>query len=257
MRRRFLGCTWIGFVILLGMEAGAQEAQQAQRGWAQEEAQISREIDAIGKNQVLALGDSLTYIMAGVTDDFPGLPDARLINAGFIGMRTGELLLRTQALLDRAHPWAVLLMVGTNDRAQVGRNGTAAWLRDYSAIVRLIERSGVVPILETVPPTARHGGFVGGAAGAMGISAMNRAIRLLCQKDPHAVLVDLDPVLKGPDGFLPPGATDDGVHMDVAEYAKMAPLQRAGVQRAEGMRLPRPGQVHSDSAGATGRQAKE
>jgi lysophospholipase L1-like esterase len=254
MRRRFLGCTWIGFVILLGMEAGAREAQQR---WAQEDAQISREIDAIGKNQVLALGDSLTYIMAGVTDDFTGLPDARLVNAGFIGMRTGELLQRTQALLDRAHPWAVLLMVGTNDRGQVGRGGTGAWLRDYSAIVRLIERSGAVPILETVPPTARRGTFLAGAWGTKGIAAMNTEIRRLCQKDPKTVLVDLDPVLKAPDGYLPEGAASDGVHIGAAEYAKMAPLQRAGVQRAERMRLPRAGQVHAISAGAKGRQAKE
>lgn len=169
---------------------------------------------APGERYCVFVGDSLTE----------GLPLARLfpdvptLNRGIIsdGLRGAEPAVpglpgRLRESVFDCQPRAVFLLIGTNDMPHVDKP-LEFFEERYRAVVEEIRAKApeATLVLTTLPPTGeryrRHAAFNPRAR------AFNVFLRNLAREQ-NLPLVDLEPVLSGPDGLLRPELTGDGLHL--------------------------------------------
>lgn len=174
---------------------------------------INQEVEA-GSHSVLFLGDSITQKWdREIWHRYFAPLDA--LNLGVNGDRTEHLLWRLKhGNLDRQHPEAVVLLIGTND---IGRNRPAALIADgIRANLRLLRTRlptagilllGVLPRSES--PLSRR---------RRQVHDVNALIRA-CADNQHVWYADFGSVLLDPKGRLTRKVSLDGVHLTRRGYS--------------------------------------
>jgi lysophospholipase L1-like esterase len=170
-----------------------------------------------GPNPILRIGDSLTEQM------FVGLPtipynnqinghNANILNSGYMGIKTGETLPKTQYALGLSNPWAVIFQCGTNDALTSAPFDMATFIVDFESNVAAIKNhAGVVKIIIlSIPPVLNATcGF-----DQSRINAMNDAIQGICAKYPGVTFFDLDPYFMCQStGYARPNYLLDAAHL--------------------------------------------
>lgn len=176
---------------------------------------------------VTVVGDSITEGNT-VTE----LCGERVLNAGYGGITARELALRVPTVAPYAGR-VVWVLVGTNDawgpNNQLAQDGEAWWIqwrqtqtvrpgvyqtwREFHAqVVQGLMGTGARVVLVTIPP-AERGALV--SAGA--VAYLNAAVKFLGSAWGLQV-VDVYGALTDPQGYMPQGATLDGVHPNGPTY---------------------------------------
>jgi peptidoglycan/LPS O-acetylase OafA/YrhL/lysophospholipase L1-like esterase len=177
-----------------------------------------------GEPAVLLLGDSR------ITQwELPRLAGWRVINAGLNGSSTGQMRLRTAALLDRFHPKAVVIQAGINDLKYLGLHPELS-----SSLVALTSSN----LLSAASECAAHGCRVlvletwpagrpslarlpvWSSAVATGIQELNAELRAAASPEKGIWIVDLFQRA----GLNPAaGIYRDTLHLAPQAYARLTP----------------------------------
>lgn len=178
-----------------------------------------------GRPTVVLMGDSITDFWALESLQAPG--DARLINRGIAGQNSSVMLLRFQADVIELAPSAVVILTGSNDlRAYAGdpdaiTTGAVERLaRNIQAMADMAAGRRIAVALATLPPVG--GNLISTARSPAAIRAANARIAQIAAERGYPV-ADYHAALAGPDGLMPADLADDGIHPNLAGYARMGP----------------------------------
>ena len=167
----------------------------------------------MSKPVVVFMGDSLTEWMPR-----PQLKNYDLQLAGFSGMGVDFLLQRAPGILKRCPPLMAWVCIGAND---VWYFDPQQWEQAFSRLCQTITDSGARLFVSTLMPVENFG--FGADLDINNQLAMNNVIKK--QAIAHkAILVDSFAKFADNKGYLPPGSTDDGVHLTSATYQQWIPF---------------------------------
>lgn len=171
----------------------------------------------MAKPVVVFMGDSLTEWMPR-----PHLNNYRLAMAGYSGMGVSYLNQLVKQIMQHYQPRKVWLCIGINDvwgfdQGQRMEN----WEDEFAHLCSHIAISGTTLYGSTLMP-AENIGF-GSAINLHWMHEMNNAIKRQIAAH-NGVLVDSFAEFAQPDGYLPRGYSEDGVHLTRATYDKWVPF---------------------------------
>lgn len=182
---------------------------------------------APGENRVVFMGDSITQGW-NLQKHFPGKP---YINRGISGQTTAQMLIRFRQDVIDLKPKVVVILGGTNDIAgntgPMTRQETEA---NLMSMAELATASGIRVVLCSVLPSVNFW-WHPGQDPAPKIAALNKWIEGYAGEKGY-VYVDYYSAMKDAAGGLPPTMSRDGVHPLPAGFAVMAPLAKAGIEKA-------------------------
>jgi lysophospholipase L1-like esterase len=167
-------------------------------------------------NLYVSAGDSITAGV-GLTDPndcytvkLAGMLGKTVVNKGFPGFSSGELLDQISPILDDYKPGYLLILIGINDMIMgYGEDVAAANIR---IIIQECKDNKTIPVIATLTPVG--GDYVGLSSG---VRRLNDLIRQIAS-DLSVPLVDLDSAFNGNTTYL----QDDGLHPTAAGHALMA-----------------------------------
>ena len=171
----------------------------------------------MSKPTVVFMGDSLTEWMPR-----PRLDNYRLIMAGYSGMGVNYLNHIAGKILARYQPEKVWLCIGINDVWMFDQGQRLEdWENLFAELCHKISKSGTIFYGSTLMPVENIG--FGTAINLHWIHEMNKVI--VRQVDAYGgILVDSFSHFAQPDGYLPRGYSDDGVHLAASTYDKWVPF---------------------------------
>jgi lysophospholipase L1-like esterase len=182
-----------------------------------------------GKVRVVFLGDSITD--GWRLNEYFG-SDRDFVNRGIGGQITGEMLGRMKADVIDLRPRLVLVLAGIND---IGRGVPAATIENnLSMIADLAEAHHIQPIFASLLPVSDYHKDVNPQYARTSrlppakILEVNAWLRSFCEQR-HFPYVDYYAALVDKAGFLPPDASDDGIHPNAKGYRIMAPIALAAI----------------------------
>lgn len=182
---------------------------------------------APGEDRVVFMGDSITHGWP-LDSMFPGKP---YINRGISGQTTPQMLVRFRQDVIDLHPQVVVILGGTNDLAEnTGPMTLEQTENDLASMADLAAANHIRVVLCSVTPSVDFP-WHKGLAPAAKIAALNDWIRQYAAQKKY-VYVDYYSALKDGQGGLPATLSHDGVHPNLAGYARMAPLAQAGIAKA-------------------------
>ena len=169
------------------------------------------------KPTVVFMGDSLTEWMPR-----PKLNNYKLAMAGYSGMGVSYLNHLAQQIMERYQPQKVWLCIGINDVWMFGQDQRLQdWEGQFASICQKITTSGATLYGSTLMPVEKAG--FGTALDLLWIYEANKAI-IRQVSGFQGILVDSFAHFAQPDGYLPPGYSEDGVHLTLATYEKWVPF---------------------------------
>ena len=177
--------------------------------WQNRNARFIREADTLKTGRIIFLGNSITEGF-----DLPAyFPVSRPVNRGIKGDHTDGVLERLQSSVLKPIPSAVFLMIGIND---IGAgDADSIILGNYRQILERI-RSALpytrIYVHSILPTTSRWSNCP-----KEKINRLNEQIARLAVKN-RCDWVDIHPLFTGPDGYLRPELTSDGLHLNEAGY---------------------------------------
>ena len=174
--------------------------------WEARNSFIKFQAASIGVGKPLLLGDS---IIEGLWWNTLPESSCAIINGGFGGATLAELLRYSQGLLAATKPPVVTVLIGTNDASR--KDNVEQWRVKYTQLISIIEKSGAVPVLMTIPPVEQAPPFGAKYFSIERIKAYNKYIRGEAKKGGY-ILVDLHRAFANDKGYAPSGSTFDGVH---------------------------------------------
>jgi lysophospholipase L1-like esterase len=182
---------------------------------------------APGENRVVFMGDSITEGWR-FDESFPGKP---YINRGISGQTTPQMLVRFRQDVIRLKPKVVVILAGTNDIA--GNTGleTPEQVEDNLASMADMATSNHIRVVLCSILPAFDYSWRPGLTPAPKIDAINTWIKSYASEKGY-VYVDYHSAMKDARDGLPPTLSEDGVHPLPAGYAIMAPLAKAGIEKA-------------------------
>ena len=139
-------------------------------------------------------------------------------NAGIGGAGVRTFLGRTADILPHAQGTTVLLAIGVNDVNRGHAFSAKAWETDYRELSAQLAAGAASFIVQTVLPVEKRRPWGDQFFPAERIAAMNDIIRNVAKERGYR-LIDMHARFAGKDGFMPAGATTDGVHLTGASYA--------------------------------------
>lgn len=152
----------------------------------------------------------------------PRLPGVQCLSRGFPGAGSDELLWCFQQTVAPLKPDIVVLQLGVNDLAALGRHAEpgqllAATGRNIAAVVAQARELGARVVLTTIFPPAR--GFFPDTELQSAIAVVNAGLRELAA--PDVQLLDSAAVLTGPDGYVYAVYAEDELHLSAEGYAAL------------------------------------
>ena len=204
--RLALGGLLCGFLALTGCENSSSDSHLGD-GW---------DFGPNNPNLYVALGDSIT---AGsglsnpadcYTAKLGGLLGRTVINKGFPGASSGEVLDSCFSILDDIKPGYMLILIGVNDLIMgYGEDVAAVNIR---IMVQACKDNKTIPVVATLTPT--FGNYVGLTSG---INRLNSQIGKLCS-DLGVAQVDLNGAFDDNSTYI----QSDGLHPNEGGHALMA-----------------------------------
>jgi lysophospholipase L1-like esterase len=179
------------------------------------------------EDRVVFMGDSITDAWK-LENSFPGKP---YINRGISGQTTPQMLVRFREDAIDLKPKVVVILAGTNDIA--GNTGPMTLEQtegNIASMAELARANGIHVVLCSVLPAFDYS-WAPGLAPAPKVVALNEWIRSYAAEKGD-VYVDYHSAMKDERGGLPAALSADGVHPLPAGYAIMAPLVKAGIEKA-------------------------
>lgn len=196
--------------------------------------EANRRLGPAGRPRLILMGDSITEFW--VEAHALGSDRLEVVNRGVAGQNTSQMLLRFGDDVAGLEPAAVAILGGTNDLrayvgdpADIGPGALERVSRNLTAMADIAEGRRFKVILSTLPPVGLDREAV--ARDAHAINNVNDWIRAFGARRAYPV-ADYHQALAGPDGALPPGLSEDGVHPNVEGYAAMAPALREALRSA-------------------------
>lgn len=205
---RFMGGSLLGVMLALaGCDGGSGGGSLAD----------GHDFGPNNPNLYVALGDSITS-GAGLanpgSDSYPaklaGMLNKTVINAGYPGASSGEVMDAFYNILDDSKPGFMLILIGVNDLiAGYGEEVAAVNIR---IMVQACKDNKTIPVVATLTPV-----FGEHEIWSSGVGRLNDLIHQLCS-DLDVALVDLDSAFADNPVFI----QDDGLHPNETGHALMA-----------------------------------
>lgn len=185
--------------------------------------QAIKEVEAKqGKNYVF-LGDSITdwYPFSNFFDD-----DTPIINSGFAGYKTNDLLNNLDETVYRYNPTKVFIQIGTNDLNSEDSNSEIA----YENIVKIVKEikknrpyteiylESIYPVNQDCEKTNKQST---GKRENEEIVKLNEKLKEYSEKN-NVTYLDMYNKLSDNGGNLKPEYTDDGLHLNFDGYSKVS-----------------------------------
>lgn len=171
----------------------------------------------MSKPIVMFMGDSLTEWMPR-----PKLQNYNLVMAGYSGMGVSYLNHLAGQILSRHQPQKVWLCIGINDVWMFDQGQRLEdWEATFANLCRQIVGSKAILYGSTLMP-AENAGF-GTAINLHWIYETNKAITRQVERV-DGIVVDTFSHFAQPDGYLPSGYSEDGVHLTMGTYEKWVPF---------------------------------
>lgn len=181
-----------------------------------------------GQARVVFMGDSITEGW-NLSRYFPGKP---YINRGISGQTSPQMLIRFRQDVIDLKPRVVVILAGTNDIAEnTGPMTLQETEGNLASMAQLARSNHIRVVLCSVLPSIGFWWHRGLPDPAATIAALNRWIEGYAAKQGYAY-VDYYSAMKDTAGGLPRKLSPDGVHPSPAGYAIMAPLAKAGIEKA-------------------------
>ncbi|MDR1397344.1 MAG: SGNH/GDSL hydrolase family protein [Desulfarculales bacterium] len=173
---------------------------------------------ATKKPVAVFMGDSLTEYMPP-----PQPRDFEIRLAGYSGMGVEFLRRMAGRILNRHQPDIVWLCIGINDVWGFEQSSVrpSAWEESFADLCRIITGSGAKLYASTLMPVENCGFFSG--FNLEHIRTMNAIIVRQAQAW-GAEVVDSYGHFADASGYLPPGCTEDGVHLTDETYRRWTPF---------------------------------
>jgi lysophospholipase L1-like esterase len=207
--------TWIGRLIC-GSLLGGLLALAGCEGGGNSHLGDGHDFGPNNPNLYVALGDSITagVGLANPSDVYSvklaGMLNKTVINKGFPGFSSGEVLDELNPILDDFKPGYMLILVGVNDLiAGYGEDVAAANIR---IMIQSCKDNKTIPVIATLTPV-----FGEHEIWSSGVDRLNGLIHQLCS-DLGVALVDLNSAF----GDNPLYIQADGLHPNEAGHALMA-----------------------------------
>ena len=138
-------------------------------------------------------------------------------NAGIGGAGVRAFLSRAGDILPHAQGTTVLLAVGVNDVNRGHTFSAKVWEAEYRKLCAQLAAVAARFIVQTVLPVEKRQPWGDRLFPAERIAMMNDIIRNIAKKQGYC-LIDMYARFADPKGFMPAGATTDGVHLTGASY---------------------------------------
>lgn len=161
------------------------------------------------------------------------------INGGIGGAGVDLMYQKIGAILGYTQPKVAVIMLGTNDMSwsRLASMDKTTWLPRYIPIIASIMNAGAVPVILTIPPVEQGKAMGDAMFDQASIDYCNSQLKGWCVST-NKLHIDLDPLMKGSNGFMIPGGTGDGVHfsasMKAQFYNKVQSALGYGWQRVAG-----------------------
>lgn len=175
---------------------------------------------------VVFLGDSITDYWGSRSGKW--FSHAGWLNRGIGGQTTSQLILRERNDAIALRPKAIVLEGGGNDM----RLGfTPEEIRNnFLTLGELAQAHGIAIFVAAMTPVCDCFRPLSGLRTVERIQELNGLLAAMC-KEHHWTLIDLNPVLAGPDHRMQQNLTTDGVHPNDAGYALLAPIIERALQK--------------------------
>ncbi|WP_435313981.1 GDSL-type esterase/lipase family protein [Cellulophaga fucicola] len=162
-----------------------------------------------GKKPIVFTGSSSIKYWRTVADDFPG---KNIINTGFGGSTTEDLLLFTDELILAYNPKQVFIYEGDNDIA--GKRNCSLIISQLTSIIDKIKKANTSTqiVLISVKPSIARWDL------KRNYKKLNRKYKRIAKRDPAINYVDVwKPMLNGKN-IKPDIFTEDNLHMNAKGY---------------------------------------
>ncbi len=173
--------------------------------------------------QVVFIGSSSIRAWTTLAEDMAPWP---VLNRGFGGSKTGEVLIVMDRIVLAYEPSAIVYYCGDNDLAETNTDAASAAQGFITFCERVHARQPGTPIfyMSIKPSLARWGNW----------PAMKRANQMVADyaaKHDQVTYMDMATCLLGPDGTPDPSMyVADGLHLSPAAYAKWTKIVREHVE---------------------------
>jgi lysophospholipase L1-like esterase len=173
---------------------------------------VTSQADQATEIEILIAGDSIVEFAY-----LPELCGEKVFNVGM----GGAGVIQTQTLLGKVLPRIkvkqIIIAVGINDSAGGQWPNVAGFGQAYRALIQSAVASGAAVTIATIAPIAENIPLDSRYFNIDEIRRTNDEIRRIAHETGRT-LIDFDAAMAGPNGFLPPGFTTDGVHLTMAGY---------------------------------------
>lgn len=221
MKRRWLFC----LVVLSFLFLPLTVSSQAMRDWAGFNKYAESNAQLLSRQEkvsVVFYGNSITQIWYELRPNF--FTDNGFVGRGIGGQTSSELLVRMRQDVIDLHPYAVVIMCGTNDIAQ--NNGFISLEHTLGNIISMCELAkvnNIRPVLCSPLPARSFYWNTSITDAPEQIRALNELIKEYARNN-HIVYVDYYSAMVDVDGGLKPGLSNDEVHPNDAGYQIMEPI---------------------------------
>jgi lysophospholipase L1-like esterase len=168
------------------------------------------------EHRIVFLGDSLTEYWGEKAGHW--FPQARFINRGIGGQTTGQMLLRFRNDVIELHPWAVVILGGSNDM-RLGHSDREIE-NNLTSMAELAQLNGIHVFMASITPVCDCFASRSVNRSSERIRGVNTWIREYCVSR-HFVYVDYYSALADAQGRMRREFTVDGVHLNDVGYEKI------------------------------------
>ncbi len=182
-----------------------------------------------GELRVVFLGDEITEMWGqGSAKFFPGKP---YFNRGIAGQTTPQLLVRFRQDVIKLKPQVVVILAGTNDIASLNTPITQGMTAEnIMSIVELAKVNGIKVVLASVTPICDCYTKQSGIRPFGKIIGVNNWLKEYAAQSEAVYLDFYSALAEGRN--LKKEFTNDGLHINDAGYAVMAPLAEQAIAQA-------------------------